>query len=147
MGSGGLEVKAKPFRDHLVAVSRKGGYDSTPRDQQRPLAGQRESPSLGAVWGYGYSQESGPVQSLALKCPLRELPGPSKSSPQRQGPGYLHGAGRGLMGTGDGQDRGPSASGAPEPLLTKLRTSGTLGAEAEQKQAVDGRHSRQKVAE
>lgn len=51
------------------------------------------------------------------------------------------------MGTGDGQDRGPSASGAPEPLLTKLRTSGTLGAEAEQKQAVDGRHSRQKVAE
>lgn len=42
------------------------------------------------------------------------------------------------MGTGDGQDRGPSASGAPEPLLTKLRTSGTLGAEAEQKQAVDG---------
>lgn len=51
------------------------------------------------------------------------------------------------MGTGDGQDRGPSASGAPEPLLTKLRTSGTLGAEAEQKQAVHGRHSRQKVAE
>lgn len=51
------------------------------------------------------------------------------------------------MGTGDGQERGPSASGAPEPLLTKLRTSGTLGAEAEQKQAVDGRHSRQKVVE
>lgn len=48
------------------------------------------------------------------------------------------------MGTGDGQDRGPSASGAPEPLLTKLRTSGTLGTEAEQKQAVDGRHSRQR---
>lgn len=44
------------------------------------------------------------------------------------------------MGTGDGQDRGPSASGAPEPLLTKLKTSGTLGAEAEQKQAEDGRH-------
>ena len=51
------------------------------------------------------------------------------------------------MGTGDWQERGPSASGAPEALLTKLRTSGTLGAEAEQKQAVDGRHSRQKVAE
>lgn len=84
---------------------------------------------------------------LGPECPLRELPGPSKSPPQQRGPGYLHGAGRGLMGTGDGQDRGPSASGAPEPLLTKLRTSGTLGAEAEQKQAVDGRHSRQNVTE
>lgn len=84
---------------------------------------------------------------MALEWPLRDLPGPSKLSPQQRGPGYLHGVGRGLMGTGDWQERGPSASGAPEALLTKLRTSGTLGAEAEQKQAVDGRHSRQKVAE
>ena len=46
---------------------------------------------------------------------------------QHKGPGYLHGAGRGLMGAGDGQGRGPSASWVPEPLLIELGVLGALG--------------------
>lgn len=57
----------------------------------------------------------------------RGAAGPSRRPPQQQGPSYLHGVGRGLMGAGDRQGGGPSASGVPEPLLTELRMSGTLG--------------------
>ena len=53
---------------------------------------------------------------------------PLQETPTAAGPGYLHGVGKGLMGAGDGQGGEPSASGVPEPLLTELRISGTLGA-------------------
>lgn len=50
---------------------------------------------------------------------------------------YLHGVGRGPRRPGDKQgggptDRGPSASGVPQPLLTEFRMSEILGAGAEQ---------------
>ena len=64
----------------------------------------------------------GPRASPQRSCrPLQE-------TPTAAGPSYLHGAGRGLMGAGDGQGGEPSASGVPEPFLTELRMSGTLGA-------------------
>lgn len=56
---------------------------------------------------------------------------------QQAGHHYLHGAGRGPRRPGDRQgggptERGPSASGVPEPLLTELRMSEILGAGVEQ---------------
>ena len=51
----------------------------------------------------------GPRASPQRSCrPLQE-------TPTAAGPSYLHGAGRGLMGAGDGQGGEPSASGVPEP--------------------------------
>ena len=105
----------RPPRPVGKALKERGLRGRDPGEPQRGAVGGRLVPKLG--------------RPLALERPFRGAAGPSGRPPQQQGPSYLHGVGRGLMGAGGGQGGGPSPSGVPEPLLTELKMSGTLGAE------------------